>query len=110
MTTAEMAEVLRQHYIEDVTRKQPEAVSLLNEAAAERCRIKTRLFRLALVLMTLHRKESDDVRLAEVILNLEKFTYPNSSNQSVPFAMALGAATDDLSELISLAQNRETEG
>jgi hypothetical protein len=67
MTTAEMAEVLRQYYIENTTRRRPEAVSRLKDAAAERCFVKTRSFRLALILMTLTRKQKEDARLADVI-------------------------------------------
>jgi hypothetical protein len=103
MTTAEMAEVLRQYYIDDTARLRPEAVSRLNEAAADRCSVKTHIFRLALVLMTLRRKEENDARLGEVLLCLEKLTYPEAPSQSVPFAMSLGAATQDISRLISIA-------
>ena len=109
MTTAEMAEVLRRYYIEDATRRQSEAVSRLKGAAAERCFIKTRLFKLALVLITLRRNEKEDARLSEVVSGLEKLTYL-SANEGVPFAVALDAAIADIRQLISLTQNRQHQG
>jgi hypothetical protein len=109
MTATEMAEVLRQYYIEDTTRRRPEAVSRLKDAAAERCFVKTRLFRLALILMTLEHKQKEDARLAEVISNLQRLTYA-SANQDLPFAKALHAATTAIRQLISLTQDRQQEG
>jgi hypothetical protein len=109
MTTSEMAEVLRQYYIEDTTRRRPEAVSRLKAAAAERCLIKSRLFRLALILMTLERKQKEDARLADVISSLQRLTFA-SAKQDSSFATELDAATTDIRKLISVTQERHQEG
>ncbi len=109
MTTTEMAEVLRQYYIEDTTRRLPDAVSRLKDSAAERCFAKTRLFRLELILMTLARKQKEDARLADVISNVQRLAYA-SANPDLPFATALDVARTEIRQLITITQERQQDG
>jgi hypothetical protein len=81
-------------------------LSMLSESASERYKAKARLYRFALVLKILHAGEKTEPGLGNVVVRLEKLTYPKASDQRAAFVLALNAATNSINDLLLRVRER----